>query len=92
LSITIPGAIIEHCPLFLPIFLFNLLIIELVSSIYGVNKTWLKTGSGKMFEGTKLDKQLHEMNILFNQLNPHFKGYFLSRIKQLIKLQNVKDT
>jgi len=67
-------------------------IIELVSSVYGVNKTWLKTGSGKMFEGTKLlDKQLHEMNILFNQLNPHFKSYVLSQIKQLIKLQNAKD-
>jgi transcriptional regulator with XRE-family HTH domain len=67
-------------------------IIELVSSIYGVNKIWLRTGNGKMFEGTKLDKQLHEMNFLFNQLNPHFKGYVLSQIKQLIKLQNVKDT
>jgi len=67
-------------------------IIELVSSVYGVNKTWLKTGSGKMFQGTKLDKQLHEINILFNQLNPHFKNYVLSQIKQLIKLQKVKDT
>ena len=66
-------------------------IIELVSSVYGVNKTWLKTGSGKMLEGTKLDKQLHEMNILFNQLNPHFKSYVLSQIKQLVKLQKVKD-
>ena len=67
-------------------------IIELVSSIYGVNKTWLKTGNGKMFDGTKLDKQLNEMNIFFNQLNPHFKSYVLSQIKQLIKLQNMKDT
>ena len=66
-------------------------IIELVSSIYGVNKAWLKTGNGKMFEGTKLDKQLNEMNIYFNQLNPHFKSYVLSQIKQLIKLQNIKD-
>jgi len=67
-------------------------IIELVSSIYGVNKTWLKTGNGKMFDGTKLDKQLNEMNIFFNQLNPHFKSYVLSQIKQLIKLQNMKDS
>jgi transcriptional regulator with XRE-family HTH domain len=67
-------------------------IMELVSSIYGVNKTWLKTGNGKMFDGTKLDKQLNEMNIFFNQLNPHFKSYVLSQIKQLIKLQNIKDT
>ena len=63
-------------------------IIELVSSVYGVNKTWLKTGNGKMFEGKKLDKQLHEINTLFNQLNPHFKSYVLSQIKQLIKLQS----
>ncbi len=45
-----------------------------------------------MFDGTKLDKQLNEMNIFFNQLNPHFKSYVLSQIKQLIKLQNIKDT
>jgi transcriptional regulator with XRE-family HTH domain len=67
-------------------------IIELVSSVYGVNKAWLKTGKGKMFEGTKIDKQIQEMNILFNQLNPHFKGYVLAQIKQLIRLQNVKDS
>ena len=66
-------------------------IIELASSVYGLNRVWLKTGSGKMFDGKKLDNQLHEMNILFNQLNPHFKGYVLAQIKQLIKLQNVKD-
>jgi transcriptional regulator with XRE-family HTH domain len=67
-------------------------IIELVSSVYGVNKAWLKTGIGKMFEGNKLDKQLYEMNTLFNKLNPHFKNYVLSQIKQLIKLQNMQDT
>jgi transcriptional regulator with XRE-family HTH domain len=67
-------------------------IIELVSSVYRVNKVCLKTGNGKMFEGTKLDKQLYELNILFNQLNPHLQNYALSQIKQLIKLQNMKDT
>ena len=67
-------------------------IIQLVSSVYGVNKQWLKTGKGKMFDREKIDNQLEEMNILFNQLNPHFKGYLLTQIKQLIKLQNVKDT
>jgi transcriptional regulator with XRE-family HTH domain len=66
-------------------------IIELVSSVYGVNKIWLKTGKGKMFNGKKIDNQLEEMNILFNQLNTHFKGYVLTQIKHLIKLQNVKD-
>lgn len=67
-------------------------IIELASSVYGINRVWLKTGAGKMFDGKKLDNQLHEMHILFNQLNPHFKAYVLAQIKQLIRLQNVKDT
>jgi hypothetical protein len=66
-------------------------IIELVSSIYGVNKVWLKTGKGEMFSEKKVDTDLEQMTILFNQLNPHFKGYVLTQIKQLIKLQNIKD-
>jgi transcriptional regulator with XRE-family HTH domain len=66
-------------------------IIELVSSVYGVNKLWLKTGKGTMFD-KKIDSRLEEMTIFFNQLNPHFKGYVLTQIKQLIKLQNIKDT
>jgi transcriptional regulator with XRE-family HTH domain len=67
-------------------------IIELVSSIYGVSKAWLRTGNGKMFSEKKVDTDLEQMTILFNQLNPHFKGYVLMQIKQLIKLQNIKDT
>jgi len=67
-------------------------IIELASSVYGINKDWLTTGKGKMFiAGKKIDNRLDEMTILFNQLNPHFKGYVLTQIKNLIKLQNVKD-
>jgi len=66
-------------------------IIELASSVYGINKDWLLTGKGKMFaSGKKIDNRLEEMNILFNQLNPHFKGYVLTQIKNLIKLQNTK--
>jgi transcriptional regulator with XRE-family HTH domain len=67
-------------------------IIELASSVYGINKIWLKTGKGKIFDRKKIDNKIEEMNILFNQLNPHFKGYVLAQIKQLIKLQNVKNT
>jgi hypothetical protein len=39
----------------------------------------------------KIDNQLEEMTILFNQLNRHFKGYVLTQIKQLIKLQSIKE-
>jgi transcriptional regulator with XRE-family HTH domain len=49
-------------------------VIELVSSIYGVNKVWLRTGKGRMFD-KKIDSRLEEMTVLFNQLNTHFKGY-----------------
>ena len=66
-------------------------IIELVSSVYGVSKVWLKTGNGSMFDGKNIDNQLEEMSILFNQLNPHFKQYVLAQIKNLIKLQNKKE-
>jgi len=67
-------------------------IIELVSSVYGVNKTWLKTSKGSMFQNDKkIDTQLQEINLLFNQLNPHFKRYVLTQIKNLVKLQNVKN-
>ena len=59
--------------------------------LQGVNKIWLKTGQGKMFDGKKIDSQLEEMNILFNQLNPHFKRYLLTQIKNLARLQNAKD-
>jgi transcriptional regulator with XRE-family HTH domain len=65
-------------------------VIELVCSVYGVNKVWLKTGKGKMFD-KKIDNQLEEMTVLFNQLNTHFKGYVLTQIKQLVKLQNIKE-
>jgi transcriptional regulator with XRE-family HTH domain len=61
-------------------------IIELVSSIYGVNKVWLRTGKGQMFD-KKIDNQLEAITILFNQLNTHFKAYVLTQIKNLIKLQ-----
>jgi transcriptional regulator with XRE-family HTH domain len=66
-------------------------VIELVCSVYGVNKVWLKTGKGKMFD-KKIDSQLEEMTVLFNQLNTHFKGYVAAQIKQLIKLQNITET
>jgi transcriptional regulator with XRE-family HTH domain len=65
-------------------------VIELVSSIYRVNKVWLRTGKGQMFD-RKIDSQLEEMTVLFNQLNPHFKEYVLVQVKQLVKLQNIKE-
>jgi transcriptional regulator with XRE-family HTH domain len=36
-------------------------VVELVCSVYGVNKTWLKTGQGVMFSDKKIDTDLEEM-------------------------------
>ncbi|MFP3040612.1 helix-turn-helix domain-containing protein [Treponema primitia] len=64
-------------------------IIELASSVYGINKHWLKTGEGKMFD-RQIDQKFEEMAILFQELNPDFQNYVLTQIKNLIKLQNQK--
>jgi hypothetical protein len=64
-------------------------IIELVSSVYGVNKHWLKTGEGNMFD-RQTDRKFEEMSLLFQELNPDFQSYVLTQIKNLIKLQNIK--
>jgi len=66
-------------------------VVELVCSIYGVNKVWLTTGKGAMFSEERKDADLERMTILFNQLNPHFKEFVLTQIKSLIRLQN-KDS
>ena len=63
-------------------------VIELVCSVYRVNKAWLTAGKGMMFSSKRMDADLERMTILFNQLNPHFKEYVLTQIKYLIKLQN----
>jgi hypothetical protein len=63
-------------------------IIELVSSVYGANKHWLKTGEGNMFD-KQTDPKFEEMSILFNELNPDFQSYVVTQIKNLIKLQNI---
>ena len=63
-------------------------IIELVSSVYGINKLWLKTGEGNMFDN-QIDPKFEEMSVLFNQLNPDFQSYVLTQIKNLIKLQDI---
>jgi transcriptional regulator with XRE-family HTH domain len=65
-------------------------IIELITSVYGVNKIWLKTGKGPIFESDKknIDPLFEEMTILFNDLNKDFKRYVLKEIKNLLKLQN----
>jgi transcriptional regulator with XRE-family HTH domain len=61
-------------------------IIELVSSIYGVNRQWLETGEGAMFD-RQPDKKMEQMQIVFRQLTPDFKDFVLRIINGLLQLQ-----
>ncbi len=64
-------------------------IIKLVSSVYGVNECWLKTGEGDMFRG-EVDDRLERLINRFQSLEPEFQDYLLQQIDQLIDLQERK--
>jgi transcriptional regulator with XRE-family HTH domain len=61
-------------------------IIELVSTIYGVNRRWLETGEGTMFS-RQPDEKMEQMQIVFRQLSPDFKDFVLRLINGLLQLQ-----
>jgi transcriptional regulator with XRE-family HTH domain len=61
-------------------------IIELVCYKYGVRKEYLKTGKGEMFVD-KPDKQLRQLEQIYNELNGIFQDYLLVQAKELLKVQ-----
>jgi transcriptional regulator with XRE-family HTH domain len=62
-------------------------LIHLISSVFGVNKGWLRTGEGRMFN-TATEHNLERVITLFKELNPEFQNYILKQIDQLLELQN----
>jgi transcriptional regulator with XRE-family HTH domain len=58
-------------------------IIALVCSQFGVSKKYLLTGKGKMFSENLADFQLQQLLEIFNELEPPFRDYIISQIKQL---------
>ena len=70
-------------------------IIALVCSQFGVSREYLLTGKGKMFSENLADIQLHQLLEIFNELEPPFKDYVISQIKQLaetVKKQKGRPT
>jgi transcriptional regulator with XRE-family HTH domain len=63
-------------------------IIALICSQYGVNKEFLLTGKGKMFREDLADIQLKQLFDVFQELEPPFKEYIVSQIKQLTEAVN----
>jgi transcriptional regulator with XRE-family HTH domain len=65
-------------------------IIRLITTSFGVNETWLKTGKGPMFQNTQNHK-IEEIIQLFKKLNPFFQDYFLSQLRQIYEYEQQKD-
>ena len=64
-------------------------LIHLISSAFSVNKHWLLTGEGQMFNNTSEEK-MERMTSLFNELYPEFQDFILKQIDELIELQNAR--
>jgi transcriptional regulator with XRE-family HTH domain len=66
-------------------------IIELISTKYGVNRRWLETGEGNMFDKAPPDSELEQMTTIFKELNADYRALVLNIIAQLLKLQKKPD-
>jgi transcriptional regulator with XRE-family HTH domain len=64
-------------------------IIRLISTSFGVNEQWLKTGEGPMFHEDQ-DHKIEEIVQIFRKLNPFFQDYFLSQLQQIYAYEQEK--
>ena len=64
-------------------------LIHLISSAFSVNKHWLLTGEGRMFNSTA-EERMERMTGLFNELYPEYQDFVLRQIDELLELQNIK--
>jgi len=61
--------------------------LDSISKIYKVNKEWLLTGDGNMFDTEPPDVKQEELIVIFNRLNGHFQAYIFDQVKHLDKMQ-----
>jgi transcriptional regulator with XRE-family HTH domain len=64
-------------------------LIHLVSNAFSVNKHWLLTGEGRVFNDTPEEK-IKRLASLFSELYPEYQDYVLRQIDELIALQNTR--
>jgi transcriptional regulator with XRE-family HTH domain len=57
-------------------------ILELICHRYNVNKSWLKTGKGDMFNTALPDVELDQLVEIIRELDPLFREYIIQQIKQ----------
>jgi transcriptional regulator with XRE-family HTH domain len=61
-------------------------LIQLITTTFGVNKKWLRTGEGSMFH-TTTEQNLERIVSLFKELTPEFQEYVLKQLDLLLELQ-----
>jgi len=62
-------------------------VLDLINKIYNVNREWLLTGKGGMFDSEPPDVKLEELIDIFKRLNGHFQQYILDQVRNLEKIQ-----
>ena len=67
-------------------------ILDSVSKIHNVNKEWLFTGKGEMYETAPPDMKLEELIEIFKRLNGHFQEYILEQVRNLDRIQKRDKT
>ena len=65
-------------------------ILDSISKIYNVNKGWLLSGKGEMFDSSPPDPRLEELINIFKRLNNHFQGFILDQVRNLEKIQDLE--
>ena len=61
--------------------------IQLISTQFKVNKEWLLTGKGRMFDSQPPDIQLEKLIDIFKQLDKPLRNFLLLQSKELLKMQ-----
>jgi transcriptional regulator with XRE-family HTH domain len=64
--------------------------VDSVCKVYNVNKDWVLTGKGGMFDTAPPNVRLQELIDIYKRLNPHFQGYIIDQIRNLEKIQDTK--
>jgi transcriptional regulator with XRE-family HTH domain len=65
-------------------------IIRLISTGFGVNERWLKTGEGPMFDEDQ-DHKIEEILQIFKKLDPFFQDLFLHQLRQIYAYVRKKE-
>jgi len=61
-------------------------IIELICSKFKVNKTWILTGNGDMFDDSPKDLRLEKILEIYDSVDDVYKNFLLSQSKLLLEL------